>query len=220
MPEFPYLPQTEVEIEEMLRAIGVKSIAELFTDIPEKFDVDLSIPASADEFTVLRDLKELSLRNTNLNDLSVFRGGGIYKHFIPSAVQRIAGRGEFLTAYTPYQAELSQGTLQMLFEYQTMISELTGMEVSNSSMYDGASACAEAALMSVRINGKAKILISKAVHPEYIETVKTYCFGGNVHVDEVNFDRKSGQTDLSDLKNKLSDDVSAVIVGYPNFFGI
>ena len=220
MPEFPYLPQTEVEIEEMLRAIGVKSIAELFTDIPEKFDVDLSIPASADEFTVLRDLKELSQRNSNLNDLSVFRGGGIYKHFIPSAVQRLAGRGEFLTAYTPYQAEISQGTLQMLFEYQTMISELTGMEVSNSSMYDGASACAEAALMSVRINGKTKILISQAVHPEYIDTVKTYCFGGNIQVDEVNFDRKSGQIDLSDLKSKLSDDVSAVIVGYPNFFGV
>lgn len=220
MPEYPFLPQTEKEIEEMLQTIGVRSVSELFEDVPEKFEVELDIPKSQDEFSVLRELKELSQRNTNLNELSVFRGGGIYKHFIPSAVQRIACRGEFLTAYTPYQAEVSQGTLQMLFEFQTMMSELTGMEVANSSMYDGASAAAEAALMAVRVNSRSKVLVSQAVHPEYIETIKTYCFGGDIAVDTVNFDSETGQVDLNDLKTKSSQDVSAFVVGYPNFFGI
>jgi len=220
MPEYPFLPQTEGEIQEMLRTIGVDSVSDLFKDIPDKFEVDLAIPESEDEFSVLRDLKELSQRNTSLNELSVFRGGGIYKHFIPSAVQRIGCRGEFLTAYTPYQPEVSQGTLQMLFEFQTMICELTGMEVANSSMYDGASACAEAALMAVRINGKSRVIISESLHPEYISTVKSYCFGGNIEVELVKFDRETGQIDCGDLESKLSENVSALIVGYPNFFGV
>ncbi len=220
MPEYPFLPQTEGEIQEMLRTIGVDSVSDLFKDIPDKFEVDLAIPESEDEFSVLRDLKELSQRNTSLNELSVFRGGGIYKHFIPSAVQRIGCRGEFLTAYTPYQPEVSQGTLQMLFEFQTMICELTGMEVANSSMYDGASACAEAALMAVRINGKSRVIISESLHPEYISTVKSYCFGGNIEVELVKFDRETGQIDCGDLESKLSENVSALIVGYPNFLGV
>ncbi len=126
MPEFPYLPQTNKDVEEMLEVVGVKSVSELFKDIPDKFDVDISILESKDEFSVLRDLKELSEKNITLDDLSVFRGAGVYKHFVPSVVQAIAARGEFLTAYTPKQAEVSQGTLQMLFEFQTMICELTG----------------------------------------------------------------------------------------------
>ncbi|WP_333641082.1 aminotransferase class I/II-fold pyridoxal phosphate-dependent enzyme, partial [Mesotoga prima] len=220
MPEFPYLPQTKKDIDEMMEVVGVKSISELFSDIPERFEVDISLPESKDEFTVLRDLSELSKRNLTLNDMSVFRGAGVYKHFVPSAVQAIASRGEFLTAYTPYQAEVSQGTLQMLFEFQTMICELTGMEVANSSMYDGASAVAEAALMAVRVKGGKKVLVSEALHPEYVETIKTYCFGSDIDVETVAFDSESGQVDVTDLQNKLTEDISGFVLGYPNFFGI
>ncbi|HNQ70898.1 aminomethyl-transferring glycine dehydrogenase subunit GcvPA [Mesotoga prima] len=220
MPEFPYLPQTKKDIDEMMEVVGVKSISELFSDIPERFEVDISLPESKDEFTVLRDLSELSKRNLTLNDMSVFRGAGVYKHFVPSAVQAIASRGEFLTAYTPYQAEVSQGTLQMLFEFQTMICELTGMEVANSSMYDGASAVAEAALMAVRVKGGKKVLVSEALHPEYVETIKTYCFGSDIDVETVAFDSESGQIDVTDLQNKLTEDISGFVLGYPNFFGI
>lgn len=220
MPGFPYLPQTSRDIDEMLEVVGVKSVSELFKDIPEKFEVDISIPESKDEFSVLRDLSELSKNNVTLNDLSVFRGAGVYKHFVPSAVQAIASRGEFLTAYTPYQAEVSQGTLQMLFEFQTMICELTGMEVANSSMYDGASAAAEAALMAVRVRGGKKILLSEALHPEYIETIKTYCFGSDIDVETVSFDSETGQIDIADLQKKLTKDTAGFVLGYPNFFGI
>ncbi|MBN2252212.1 MAG: aminotransferase class I/II-fold pyridoxal phosphate-dependent enzyme, partial [Kosmotogaceae bacterium] len=220
MPGFPYLPQTSRDIDEMLEVVGVKSVSELFRDIPGKFEVDISIPESKDEFTVLRDLSELSKNNVTLNDLSVFRGAGVYKHFVPSAVQAISSRGEFLTAYTPYQAEVSQGTLQMLFEFQTMICELTGMEVANSSMYDGASAAAEAALMAIRVRGGKKILLSEALHPEYIETIKTYCFGSDIDVETVSFDSETGQIDIADLQKKLTQDTAGFVLGYPNFFGI
>ena len=220
MPEFSYLPQTNKDVEEMLEVVGVKSVSELFKDIPDKFDVDISIPESKDEFSVLRDLKELSEKNITLEDLSVFRGAGVYKHFVPSVVQAIASRGEFLTAYTPYQAEVSQGTLQMLFEFQTMICELTGMDVANSSMYDGASAAAEAALMAVRVRGGQKVLVSGSLHPEYIDTIKTYCFGSDISVETVAFDSETGQVDFADLEKKLTEDTSGFVLGYPNFFGI
>ncbi|ACR80310.1 MULTISPECIES: aminomethyl-transferring glycine dehydrogenase subunit GcvPA [Kosmotoga] len=215
-----YIPHTPEEIKSMLETIGVPSIEELFSDVPKVFDFELALPKGSDEFSVYREMKSLAERNTNLEQLAVFRGGGIYHHYIPFVVQALASRSEFLTAYTPYQAEVSQGTLQALYEFQTMIVELTGMEVANSSMYDGATAVAEAALMAVRTNRKDKIIVAKNVHPEYREVIRTYCSGQNIKVEEVNFDKNSGNIDLETLKSKLTDDVSGVIVGYPNFFGV
>lgn len=216
----PYIPHTPGEIKSMLETIGVSSIDDLFSDVPEVLDFELALPESSDEFSVFREMKSLAERNTNLEQLAVFRGGGIYYHYIPTAVQALASRSEFLTAYTPYQAEVSQGTLQALYEFQTMIAELTGMEVANSSMYDGATAAAEAALMAVRTNRKDRILVAENIHPEYREVIRTYCSGQNIKIEETDFDKGSGSIDLEALKSKLTDDVSGVIVGYPNFFGV
>ena len=168
----PYLPHTEAEITEMLKEIGVSSVSEIYEKaIGKASDIELKIPESICEYDLLRNFRELSEKNVNFQEYAIYLGAGVYNHFIPSAVFELASRGEFLTAYTPYQPEVSQGTLQALFEYQTMICELTKMDVANSSMYDGASALAEAVIMANNINGKSEILISKAIHPEYIEVV-------------------------------------------------
>ncbi|AKI97207.1 aminomethyl-transferring glycine dehydrogenase subunit GcvPA [Kosmotoga pacifica] len=220
MSRFPYIPHTESEINKMLEFIGVKNIGELFNDVPHVFDFELKLPDSTDEFSVMRELKTLAHENLNLNEVAVFRGAGIYYHYIPSVINALASRGEFLTAYTPYQPEVSQGTLQALFEFQTMISELTGLEVANSSMYDGATAVAEAALMAVRVNGRNKILIARSLHPEYRVVTKTYCHSQNIIVEEIEYSKDKGQVEPEHLKNRLDDDVSAVIIGYPNYFGI
>lgn len=216
----PYIPHSEKDIKEMLKQIGVSSIDDLFSDLPKQKNSSMNIPDSSDEYSVFRNLNTLARRNTSLNDMAVFRGGGVYYHLIPSVVYALATRHEFLTAYTPYQAEVSQGTLQLLFEFQTMISELTGLEVANSSMYDGASALAEAALMSVKITGKRKVLLSESIHPEYRDVTNTYCFGQNIEVKTFGYDKESGQIDLKKLESMLSDEISAVAVGYPNFFGV
>lgn len=216
----PYIPHSEKDVEEMLKAIGISSVEDLFADLPSEMNSDLNIPDAQDEYSVYRDLKTLANRNINLNEMAVFRGGGIYPHLIPSVVYALATRHEFLTAYTPYQAEVSQGTLQLLFEFQTMISELTGLEVANSSLYDGASALAEAALMSVKVNRKEKVLVCESIHPEYRDVTRTYCYGQNIEVDTFGYDKETGQVDLEDLKNKLNEEVSAVAVGYPNFLGV
>ncbi|MFO7881360.1 MAG: aminomethyl-transferring glycine dehydrogenase subunit GcvPA [Kosmotogaceae bacterium] len=216
----PYIPHSEKDIKEMLSEIGIDNIDELFNDIPGRLDSDLNIPEGSDEFSLKRKFKHLSELNTPLDEYAVFRGAGMYKHLIPAVVNAIASRGEFLTAYTPYQAEVSQGTLQMLFEFQTMIIELTGMDIANSSMYDGASAVAEAALMAARVTRKEDILVASSVHPEYIEVLKTYCFGADLNVIPVKYEADSGEIDISDLKEKISDNTATVILGYPNFFGI
>jgi len=221
MKKYPYLPHTEEEISQMLSCVGVNKIDDLFMDLPEDLKVDtLDIPNSKDEFSVYRDLENLSLKNTDPSRMAVYKGGGIYYHFIPSAVDSLSSMGNFLTAYTPYQPEVSQGSLQTLFEFQTMISEITGMEVSNSSMYDGATALAEAVLMACRINKRSKVLFSESLNPEYFHVTQTYCFGEEIGIEKFSFDSISGQTDYNELKNKLSDDISAVVVGYTNFFGI
>lgn len=219
-----YLPHTEAEIKEMLGAVGVSNIDELFTTIPTNVRLkgDLQLEPSLSEPQLMRHLKELAAKNTSL--LS-FMGAGMYDHHIPPAVDQLLLRSEFYTAYTPYQSEVSQGTLQCVFEFQTIVAELLGMDVANASMYDGASATAEAATMSRRITGKSKIYVSTLLHPEYIETIRTYLSGlaeagGNEKGDVILLPHDDkGVTDWAASKSIIKDDAAAVIVGYPNFLG-
>ncbi|HOO32237.1 MAG TPA: aminomethyl-transferring glycine dehydrogenase subunit GcvPA [Thermotogota bacterium] len=216
-----YIPHTEEEIKEMLERIGVSEIDELFNELPaEKRISGLRLPDGMSESDVSRKLKEMAERNADLDDYSVFMGGGVYNHLIPHAIAHIVERGEFLTAYTPYQAEVSQGSLQMFYEFQSMICELTGMEVANSSMYDGGTACAEAMLMSCNIKRKGKYLVSEAVHPEYIQVMKTYARGPEINLEFVKYDNETGLVDQEDLLSKIDGDTAGFLMGYPNFFGI
>ncbi|MBO8160005.1 MAG: aminomethyl-transferring glycine dehydrogenase subunit GcvPA [Thermosipho sp. (in: Bacteria)] len=213
-----YIPHTEEEINEMLNEIGVKSLEDLYVGVPKTID-NYNFENGKDEFTLKNEIIKLSQKNKIFKPENIFMGAGIYFHHIPTIVEHLANNQRFVTAYTPYQAEVSQGTLQALFEYQTMMCELTGMEVANSSMYDGATALAEAMLMAVRINNRHKILVSKAINPEYIKVSKTYCTPQNIEIEEISW-TDEGTIDLDDLKNKIDADTSAVVVGYPNFFGV
>jgi glycine dehydrogenase subunit 1 len=216
-----YIPHTDGEIKEMLSSIGVKSIEELFKDLPaEKRVSQLNLNKGLSETDVLRKMKEWSERNSDLEDYSVFLGGGIYKHLIPQSIQHIVERGEFLTAYTPYQAEVSQGSLQMFYEFQTMICELTGMDVANSSMYDGGTAAAEAMLMSCNIKKKNHYLVAESIHPEYLKIIQTYAKGPEIEIETVQYNRETGMIDLEALKNKIKDNTAGFLMGYTNFFGI
>lgn len=215
-----YHPHTEADRKEMLAAMGMKSMQDLFADIPEKVRLtrELNIPGGPlSEQELVKHLGELSGKNANLAEYVSFLGGGVYDHYIPSAVNHLLLRSEFFTAYTPYQPEISQGTLTAIFEYQTLICRLTGMEVANASMYDGASALAEAVLMAAEAVRRKEILLSAAVHPEYREVVKTYARGQGLAVAEVPF--TGGITDLDALKAKISGNTAAVVVQNPNFFG-
>lgn len=220
MKRFPYIPHTEEDIKEMMNVIGINDIKELYKDVPKLFEGDLNIPESKSEIEVKRELKELAGRNIDLDEYAMFRGAGIYKHYIPSAVYQLATKRNFITAYTPYQAEVSQGTLQALFEFQTAICELTGMEVANSSMYDGGTAVAEAILMASRVNKKNKSLVAKSLHPEYIEVSRTYTESQGLEIELINYDEKTGRIDLEELKNKIDENTSSVVISYPNFFGV
>ena len=213
-----YIPHTDKEIEEMLKEIGVNSLEDLYVNVPKTID-EYKLEKGKDEFTVKKELIALSKENKVFDPENIFAGAGIYVHHIPTVVETLANNQNFVTAYTPYQAEVSQGTLQALFEYQSMIATLTGMEVANSSMYDGATALAEAMLMAVRINNKTKILAASSINHEFLATSKTYCTPQNITIEEINWD-ESGRIDINDLKNKIDDNTSAVVVGYPNFFGI
>ncbi|PLV58969.1 aminomethyl-transferring glycine dehydrogenase subunit GcvPA [Thermotoga sp. KOL6] len=212
---YPYIPHTEEDIRKMLDFIGVSSIDELFSAVPTSVESSLNLPESQDEFTVFEKMKEISEKNISLEDFSVFLGAGVYKRYIPSVVYDLTMKPEFLTAYTPYQSEISQGTLQALFEYQTMVCELTGMEVANASMYDGATALAEAALMSFRLTGKERVIVARSVHPEYRSVLKTYLEHRGFAVEEVGYD-ETGRVSLGEIH----DDVASVVVQYPNFFGV
>ncbi|WP_078552893.1 aminomethyl-transferring glycine dehydrogenase subunit GcvPA [Bacillus alkalicellulosilyticus] len=216
---FRYLPMTEQDKTEMLETIGVQSIEELFNDIPDKvrFKGQLNIKEALTEPALVRYLQGLANKNTNIKQMPSFLGAGVYEHYIPSVVDHVISRSEFYTAYTPYQPEISQGELQAIFEFQTMICELTGMDLANSSMYDGPTALAEAAMMSAGQTKKKKVLVSKAVHPEARDVLKTNAKGQNVTVVEI--DVQDGVTDLEDLKTKYDSETAAVIVQYPNFFG-
>ena len=212
-----YVPSTPAERQEMLQAIGLSDYQQLYRDVPESMYLDhpLDIPAGMSEMEVGRAVSAMAAKNRVFP--VVLRGAGAYDHYIPSIVKYIPAKEEFLTAYTPYQAEISQGILQSIFEYQTMICELTGMDVSNASVYDGATAAAEAAAMC-RDRKRRVTLISAAAHPDTINTVRTYCFGTNDELRVV--PAKDGKTDLEALKQMLADDVASVYIQQPNFNGL
>jgi glycine dehydrogenase subunit 1 len=217
---FPYIPNSKLDEEKMLDSLGMNSLEDLFNDIPKdlrlKRKLNLNEPMS--ELEVSSKVKALAGKNLNSDDLVCFLGAGSYDHYIPSVVKHITSRSEFYTAYTPYQPEISQGTLQAIFEYQTMIAELTGMDVSNASMYDGATACAEAAMLAAENTKRKTVLVSKAVHPEIRKVLKTYM---RFHGDEVvEIDIKDGETDLESLTANINNNTAAVIVQNPNFFGV
>jgi glycine dehydrogenase subunit 1 len=213
-----YLPKSDSERREMLSAIGLQAEEDLISYLPEDVLLDrpLNIEDGKSEFEIVDYFKDLAGRNAT--GYPTFLGAGVYNHYRPVLVDTIASRGEFLTSYTPYQAEISQGTLTSIFEFQTMVCQLTGMDVANASMYDGSSAVPEAAMMAVRITRRDKVLIARSVHPEYREVLGTYTRHQGIPVDEIRY-ADSGQIDLEDLKTKLDDSVAAVIVQSPNFFG-
>ncbi|ARI77079.1 aminomethyl-transferring glycine dehydrogenase subunit GcvPA [Halobacillus mangrovi] len=218
--EFRYLPMTDRDKKDMLQRIGVQSSEELFSDIPEsiRFKGDLDIKEPRNEFQLTKELTELAGQNVNLNTHTSFLGAGVYDHYIPSIVDHVISRSEFYTAYTPYQPEISQGELQAIFEFQTMICELTGMDVANSSMYDGGTALAEAVNLSAGQTKKKKVLVSKAIHPESLAVIHSYVKGPGVEVVEIDY--KDGLTDLDQLEKELDENTASVVLQYPNFFGL
>ena len=218
----PFIPHTEQDIEAMLSAIGADSIEDLFDEIPESLRTDAfkAIPEGLSEMEV----GALMQQRANMDGVpSCFIGAGAYDHHIPAAVWELTTRGEFYTAYTPYQAEASQGTLQLLYEYQSMMTALTGMDVSNASLYDGASALAEAILMAVRANRKSKsrrILLPRSLHPDYRKTANAIVKNQNIELLEVPFDAATGKTDLTALDAYKDEDITALVIPQPNFFGV
>jgi len=217
----PYILNTDRERKEMLKSIGVSSVEELYAALPTeiKLKEQLNFPLGLSEFDVKRKITELSRRNKPLEKYNSFLGAGCYDHYVPAAVSFILSRSQFLTAYTPYQPECSQGILQAIYEYQSYICLLTGMDVSNASLFDGASALAEAVLMALRINKKKRVIISSTIHPEYKETLKTYLSGFDFVIEEIGF-RSDGLFDLENLEAKLNDEVGCVAFQSPNFLGL
>ena len=217
---YKYFPHTPSDLQEMLQKVGVKSLDELYAEIPEdiRFHGDYDLPSELSEIEVRQLFESLGSQN---KQLTCFAGAGVYDHYTPSIIPNLLSRSEFLTSYTPYQAEISQGTLHYIFEYQSMMTELTGMDISNASMYDGTTATAEAMMMAVAAGKKQKtVLISKTVDPKTIEVVKTYAHFQGINIEMI--PEKDGVTDLSTLNSLLSniDDVAGVIVQQPNYFGI
>ncbi|MCD6176895.1 MAG: aminomethyl-transferring glycine dehydrogenase subunit GcvPA, partial [Candidatus Cloacimonetes bacterium] len=213
----PYISNTDSERKKMLAEIGVKNFEELLTNIPDKFQLKepINLDEAYSEMEITNKISELAVKNrTNTNS---FLGGGIYDHFIPAAVDHIVIRPEFHTAYTPYQAEVSQGTLQYIYEYQTMICDLTGMDISNAGMYDGASAAAEAILMAARKTKKFKAIIAGTINPLYLEVIETYTEGINIEL--VIIPQKNGLIDIDELKANIDDDTGCVLLQTPNFLG-
>jgi len=213
-----YLPHTDDERRQMLAEIGVEAVGDLFVDIPKSLRYPkIHLPEPLSEIEILRELRDLSERNTDLDHYSCFLGAGAYNHYVPSVVAHVIGRSEFYTAYTPYQPEISQGTLQTIFEYQSMICALTGMEVANASHYDGATAVAEAIIMAINIARKKrmKVVVSPTLHPEYRATARTYSQGMGVTI--------VGDEDLDNsikaLLERVDDQTACLIVQSPNFLG-
>ncbi|WP_010493589.1 aminomethyl-transferring glycine dehydrogenase subunit GcvPA [Paenibacillus elgii] len=214
-----YLPMTDRDRADMLRTIGVDSVEELFRDIPEPIRYRGTLPMSGalDEISLLKHMKQLASRNVDTSQYASFLGAGLYDHHVPVVINHMISRSEFYTAYTPYQPEISQGELQAIFEFQSYICELTGMKVANASMYDGATALAEAGALASGATQRKQIVISRAVHPEAREIMRTTARGLNLIVVEVDY--ADGVTDLEQLKAAVTDDTAAVIVQSPNFFG-
>jgi glycine cleavage system P protein (glycine dehydrogenase) subunit 1 len=214
-----YIPNTLQDQQEMMKVIGIEQIEALFADIPEKSRLKklLEIPPPISEQEIWEHMTRLAA--LNVTPRSTLLGAGVYHHYIPAVVHHIIARSEFYTAYTPYQAEISQGILQAIYEYQTMITRLTGTQVANASMYDGATAMAEAAVLSAKTLGKNRLLLARAIHPEYRAVVKTYAWANGYECVEIPYGT-SGQVDVPALKALLDDGTAAVLVQSPNFFGI
>src|SRR5215204_3243016 len=203
----------------MLESIGLKSADDLFDSIPETLRLRriLNTPAPLSETELLTLFEHMGARNNGAQRTS-FLGGGAYSHYIPTVVDHILSRSEFFTAYTPYQPEISQGTLQTIFEFQTLVCQLTGMEVANASMYDGSTGLAEAVLMAERVTRRSKVVASNAVHPQYLEVVRTYVQHAGIHLELASFDEQTGQSWQS-LAKAIDDSTAALVVQSPNFFG-
>jgi glycine dehydrogenase subunit 1 len=214
-----FIPNSPEQQRAMLERIGVTNIDELFSNVPDnvKLNRPLDIPDGLSEQELLRHLQQLAGKNANLGEYSSFLGAGAYEHYVPSFVNQLLLRSEFYTAYTPYQPEISQGTLTAIYEYQTMVCELTGMDVANASMYDGASALAEAALMSCDSTRRNQVIVSQTVHPEHREVLRTYLYGRDVEILEIPY--TNGVTDLITLEKLISNKTAAVLLQTPNFFG-
>ena len=218
--QYPYIPATHEDEQKMLKACNVESIDDLFSDIPDdlKLNRDLNLEESKSELEVSQIITEMA--DKNIDDLTCFLGAGAYDHYIPSLIKSITSRSEFYTAYTPYQAEISQGTLQSIFEFQSMIAEITKMDIANASMYDGATAAVEACIMAVGKTRRGKVVVPKTVHPETRKILKTYLQFKDVEIVEVDYDKEYGTTDLNKLKEVVGDDTACVLVQNPNFFGM
>jgi glycine dehydrogenase subunit 1 len=218
-----YIPNTDADRHEMLGAIGVATVDDLFKDIPERGRVDgLDLPAALSESEAFRLLRSLAARNRDASSHASFVGAGAYRHYIPSVVGQITGRNEFYTAYTPYQPEVSQGTLQTIYEYQSMVAELTGMDAANASMYDGASAVAEAVIMAVAATRRQKIVIADTVHPHYRAVARTYAEGPELEIVEPAVERGrtfDGRLHADVAARYVDQDTAALIVQQPNFLG-
>ena len=215
-----YLPKSDLERRQMLETIGVSHLKDLYAHLPADVlgQAPLALPAGVSEYEIVDYFHARGAENAS--GYANFLGAGVYHHYRPVVVDAMVSRGEFLTSYTPYQAEISQGTLTSIFEFQTMMCQLTGMEVANASMYDGSTAAPEAALMAMRATGRTQVLVARSVHPEYREVLRTYGRFGGMEVEEFGYDRESGLIDAADLESKLDSRTAAVLVQSPNFFGI
>jgi glycine dehydrogenase subunit 1 len=215
-----YLPKSPAEREKMLAEIGVASIDELFSVIPAEHRLrrELDVPHAYAESEIIDYFKAAGAKNAT--DYTSFLGAGAYRHYRPVVIDALVQRGEFLTSYTPYQAEITQGTLQAIFEFQTMIAELTGMDLANASMYDGSTGAAEALRMAMRVTGRDQAVIAASVHPEYREVIHTYDRHQELPATVVGYDRETGRIDLTALEAAVSEKTAAVLVQSPNFFGV
>ena len=215
-----YLPKSPQERHEMLAALGMERPEDLFAHFPPDLRLDrpLDIPDGKSEYEIIDYFKARAAESGE--GYASFLGAGVYRHFRPVVIDPLVTRGEFLTSYTPYQAEISQGVLTAIFEFQTMIAQLTGMEVANASMYDGSSATPEAAMMAIRLTRRDKIVAASSLHPEYRQVLETYFRRQGFPIETIGYDAKSGGLDLADLEAKLDDNTAAVIVQSPNFFGV
>jgi glycine dehydrogenase subunit 1 len=214
-----YLPKSPAERQEMLAAIGVQSIDDLFSSIPERYRLReaLKVPGPYSEAEIIQYFKERAAENSV--GYTSFLGAGVYNHLRSVVTDAIIQRGEFLTSYTPYQAEISQGTLQAIFEFQTLMCQLTGQEVANASMWDGSTATTEAVLMAERVTGRSRVLVARSLHPEYRDVLRTYAKNSGLHVEELPF-AVDGTLDQKALQSAIKDDVAALVVQSPNFFGV
>src|ERR1700728_3999282 len=214
-----YLPKSPADRAAMLQAIGIRSVDELFSPIPAEYRLarDLAIPRQMAESEIVDWFKQRGKENGE--GYTTFLGAGAYFHYRPVVIDALVQRGEFLTSYTPYQAEFAQGTLQAIFEFQTMISELTGMDLANASMYDGSTGAAEAVMMAVRVTGRNGAVVARTVHPEYREVLHTATQHQGIPATEVGYVAETGRVDLAALDAAITDDTACVLIQSPNFFG-